>query len=108
MEGMIAQPTRQLQEYYLISCPTHLTINLWIGELIGKLPGLTHSQWILRNITKHHHLNRTIKLELKRDIMKETECQLGMGLCNLPTESKYLLEIDTSKLLDRKIEVQKQ
>ena len=29
-----------------------------------------------------------------------------MGLCNLPPESKCLLEIDTSELLDGKIESQ--
>ena len=35
--------------------------------------------------------------------MKEIERQLNLGLCNLPQESKHLLEIDTSELLNSKI-----
>ena len=38
--------------------------------------------------------------------MKEIERQLDMGLCNLPPESKCLLEIDTSELLSSTIESQ--
>ena len=44
-------------------------------------------------------MNGKIKLDAKQDIMKEIERQLIMGLYNLPTESKCLLEVDTSKLL---------
>ena len=66
--------------------------------LIEKLLALTHSQWIFRNITKHHHTNGTIKLEAKQDVMKETERQLVLGLCNLPPENRFLIKIDTSEL----------
>ena len=72
--------------------------------LIGKLLNLTHSQWIFRNITKHHHTNGTFKLDAKSDIMEEIEFQLDMGLYNLPPESKCLLEIDTPELLSSTIE----
>ena len=30
VEGKIAQTIRNLQEYYLLSCPIHLTISAWI------------------------------------------------------------------------------
>ena len=103
MDGKIARPIRNLQEIYLLSCPTLLTINAWMR---GLLLNLMHLQWIFRNITKYHHMNRTIKLGAKQDIMKEIERQLDMGLCNLPPESKCLLEIDTSELLSSTIESQ--
>ena len=74
--------------------------------LIGKLFYLTQSQWIFLNITKYHHKNGTIKLDAKQDVIKEIKRQLDMGLCNLPTESKRLLKIDTSESLDSKIESQ--
>ena len=74
--------------------------------LTGKLLNLTHSQWIFRNIIKHHHTNRTIKLDVKQDTTKKIERQSDMGLCNLPPESKCMLEIDTSELLNSKIDSQ--
>ena len=33
-EGEIARLIRNLQEYYLLSCPTHLTIDTWMRGLI--------------------------------------------------------------------------
>jgi hypothetical protein len=83
-----------------------MTIDAWMRGLIEKLLALTHSQWIYRNITKHHHTNGTIKLEAKQDIMKEIERQLDLGLNNLPPESKFLLEIDTTDLMSSEIESQ--
>ena len=38
--------------------------------------------------------------------MKKIERQSDMGLCNLPPESKCMLEIDTSELLNSKIDSQ--
>ena len=76
--------------------------------LIRKLLNLTHSHWIFRHITKYHHRNGMVKLNVnvKQDIMKEIKTQLDMGLCNLSPESKCLLEIDTLELLDNKIKNQ--
>ena len=87
---------RNLQELWLLFELTRLTINAWTRGLIEKLLALTHSQWIFRNTTNHHHTNGTMKLDLNQDIMKEIKRQLEMGLCNIPPKSKFLLEIDTS------------
>ena len=38
--------------------------------------------------------------------MKEIKRQIDLGLSNLPPESKFLLEIDTSDLMSSKIESQ--
>ena len=91
MEGKITRQIRQLQGYYLTSCPTHLTIDTWIQGLVGKLLNLTRFKWIFHNITKHHHTNGMIKLDAKQDIMEYIEQQLVMGLCNLPPGRKCLL-----------------
>ena len=69
IEGKITESMRNLQELWLLSEPACLTIDAWMRGLIEKLLTLTHSQWIFRNITKHHHTNRTIKLEAKQDVM---------------------------------------
>ena len=72
-EGKVAKLMRNLQELWLLSEPTCLTINAWMRGLIEKLLALTHSQWIFRNITKHNHTNGTIKLEAKQNVMGEIE-----------------------------------
>ena len=105
-EGKIAWPMRNLQELWLLSKPTHITIDTWMRVIIEKLLALTHPQWIFRNIKKYRHTNGTIKLEAKQDVMKEIERQLDLGLCSLPPESKFLLEIDTLELITSDIESQ--
>merc|ERR1712085_40202 len=67
-------------------------------ELINQLLALTHSQWIFRNITKHHSVNGTIQLEKRESVMKEIERQLDMSMGLLPEDSRCLIEIDTTTL----------
>ena len=62
-EGKIPHLLRNLQSRYIVHCPTLLTIDTWMIGFIYQLLELTHSQWIFRNITKHHHTNGTIELE---------------------------------------------
>ena len=73
------------------------TIDVWMRQFIGQLLELTHSQWIFRNITKHHHTNGTIKLEARDDLLREVDRQLDLGLGSLPPECRCLLEIPRAK-----------
>ena len=75
-----------------------VTIDVWMRRFIGQLLELTHSQWIFRNITKHHHTNGTIKLEAREDVLRKVERQLDLGLVSLPPECKCLLEIPRASL----------
>ena len=105
-EGKITRPLRNLQELWLLSKPTCLTIDAWARGLIKKLLALTHSQWIFRNIIEYHHTNGTIKLEAKQDDMKEIKRQLNLGLCNIPPGNRFLPKIDTSEPMTNDIENQ--
>ena len=73
---------------------------------INQEAARSHPLWIFRYITKNYHTNWTIKLDAKHNITEEIERQLVMGFCNLPPESKFLLEIDTSELLSSTIKSQ--
>ena len=97
-EGKIPLLLKDLQANYLAHCPTMATIDGWMKRFIGQLLELTHSQWIFRNITKHHHTNGTIKLEAREDVLREVERQLDLGLESLPPECKCLLEIPRASL----------
>lgn len=105
-EGKIATAIRDIQELHLISSPTRLSIGSWMKQLINELLQLTHSQWIFRNITKHHQTRGTLHLRVREDILTEIERQLDLGLGSLPAESKFLLEIPSSELLARDTEKQ--
>ena len=97
-EGKIAERLRLEQESYLLGHETRMTIDTWMKGFIDQLLSLTHSQWIFRNITKHHSVNGTIQLEKRESVLKEIERQLEMGMGSLPEESRCLLEIDTTNL----------
>ena len=105
-EGKIALPIRRLQEFYLLHCPTQLTVDAWMQGLIDQLFQMTHSQWIYRNITKHHHTNGTIQLKARREVLNKVERQLNLGFTSLPPESRCLLEIAPADLYNSSTEKQ--
>ena len=61
---------------------------------MGRLLEMTHSQWIFRCISKHHHSNGAIALKSREDVLNRIELQLGKGIEALATEDQWLLEID--------------
>jgi len=97
-EGKVPLLLRELQDNYLSACPTHLTINVWMRGFITQLLQLTHSQWIYRNISKHHKTNGTLQLAARADVIREIDRQLDTGIGSLPEECKCLLEIPEEDL----------
>jgi len=97
-EGKISTEIREMQQFYLLTSPTRISIESWMKGLIDQLLQLTHAQWIFRNITKHHHSNGTIKLAEREEVLSEIEKQLDLGIDVLPEESKFLLEIPPQEL----------
>ena len=79
-EGKIGERIRLLQERHLIGSDTRITIDSWMKGFIDQLLSLTHSQWIFRNITKHHSTNGTLQLENRQMVIKEIERQLELGV----------------------------
>ena len=103
-EGKVSKTLRQYQERFLgvtiVAQRTRLTIDSWMKGLVTKLLEMTHSQWIFRCITKHHSTNGTNVLNTKKEVFREIESQLEMGLEALPPEKQWLLEIDPFRLRD--------
>ena len=46
------------------------------------------------DLPQHHHTKRTIKLNAKNDIIKDTKWQLNVGIALIPLDSKCLLGIN--------------
>ena len=54
LEGKITKHFQIVQARYLPRCPTMLNASDWAKRFIDQLIHITHSQWIYRNISKHH------------------------------------------------------
>jgi hypothetical protein len=55
LEGKVPTELRRLQAEHLAGSSSMMTIDTWIKTLISHLLHITHSQWIYRNISLHHH-----------------------------------------------------
>ena len=75
-EGKLSKTFRRVQENYLTSADTNLTVDSWMKGFVGKLLEMTHSQWIFRCISKHHHTKGTLVLASKEELMGEIKRQL--------------------------------
>jgi hypothetical protein len=76
----------------------------WTKQLISRILQITHSQWIYRNILLHDkskgYLRNKTAEELAENIHRLAELQPE----DVPTESKFLLEIDSGKLIKEHVE----
>ena len=70
-----------------------LTVGSWAKGLVEELMSLTHSQWIYRNVSKHHTTRGLSQQEAERHLDAEIERHRSIGFGTLPPESHYLLEI---------------
>ncbi len=83
-EGEISGRLRAIQELCLRSYSSQRTITLWMKGFIECLLNINDSQWICRNITKHHRSLEKIALVTRQDILTEVGCQLGLGVDSYP------------------------
>lgn len=90
-----------MQQEHLAQTHSLLSIDSWTRGLLDKLLALTHTQWICRNLTKHHRTQGTNALASREEIMKEIEHQLDLGSDGLSPEASCLLEIPTDELLGK-------
>ena len=97
-EGKVAKEFRAHQRRYLASARCRLTADSWTKGFVSQLLQITHSQWIFRCITKHHHTNGTNALKSREEVLTRIEQQLDKGLEALPPEDQWLLEIDPQEL----------
>jgi hypothetical protein len=55
LEGKIPIAIRRVQIEHMAGADSLLTIDSWLRTFISHLLHITHSQWIYRNISLHHH-----------------------------------------------------
>ena len=98
LEGKVSKEFLQMQKEHLLKTQSFLTIDSWTRGFLDKLLSLTHTQWICRNLTKHHRTQGTKALASREEILKEIEHQLNLGSDGLSSDARCLLEIPTDEL----------
>ena len=105
-EGKVAISIRNMQDYYLLQHGGRPTINTWMCGFISKILEVTHTQWICRNITKHHHTKGSAIRSAKEHALREIEKNLDKGIDSLAPECQCLLEIPEDELQGMPLEDQ--
>jgi hypothetical protein len=75
-----------------------LNVDDWMSQFIGKLLHLKHGQWIYRNISKYHEKLGSIQKAEQRDLLLEINHLIHVLPEEVPEESKFLLEVDFTRL----------
>ncbi len=65
-EGKVSIALREMQADYLRRTRTQVKIDRWMKGFIDKLLTLSHTQWLCRNLTKHHKTKGAKALLLKQ------------------------------------------
>ena len=95
LEGKVSKEFLQMQKEHLLKTQSFLTIDSWTRGFLDKLLSLTqHTQWICRNLTKHHRTHGTKALASREEILKEIEHQLNLGSDGLSSDARCLLELE--------------
>ena len=99
-EGKLSKTFRRVQESYLAESDTSLTVDSWLKGFVGKLLEMTHAQWIFRCVSKHHRTKGSLVIAAKKELVKEIERQLDMGVDAIANEDRWMLEINLCELKD--------
>jgi ADP-glucose pyrophosphorylase len=78
----------------------------WTKQLISRILQITHSQWIYRNISLHDKSNGYLRNKTAEELAEEIHRLAELQPEDVPTESKFLLEIDSGKLIKEHVETQ--
>jgi len=94
MQGKLAVQLVRIQERYSASNNNGLDGKSWSTNIITQLLEMSHSQWLYRNFSLHHHtLGYLHRLEEKN--LRKTARELApLRPEAIPATSQYLLEID--------------
>ena len=66
----------------------------------------SHCQWIFRNFTLHDKQQGYLHLKHRKDLLQELDKLIDTPSDDIPEESRYLLELDYSKLYNASFEQQ--
>ena len=78
----------------------------WMKGLASHLMHASHNQWILRNFTLHDKHRGYLRLQPRKDLLRELDRLIDTPPEEVPEGSRYLLELDYSDLYNATFERQ--
>ena len=102
LEGKISKQFYHIQQAYLVGSPSPLNGRDWVKSFISELLNISHTQWLLCNITLHDILQGFLVAARKKELLAEIEKLHNTPIDDIPPESKFLLdcELETLKAAD--------
>lgn len=106
MEGRVSSKIYAMQRYHLVTTNSRLSPKRWMSTFITKVLHTTHSQWIFRNFMLHDRAAGYLRLKECTEATIQIDALLQTHPSSLPTDSQFLLEFDTDKLLSADTDTQ--
>ena len=106
MEGRISSDITALQRNHLTLTGSRLTVKSWTSKFISMILHITHSQWISRNFMLHDNSMGYLHLKEHTDAAIQIDSLMQCRPSSIPTDSHFLLEFDTDRLLSSDIDTQ--
>jgi hypothetical protein len=106
LHGKISINIETIQDLHCTLSPCRITGSDWMKGLASHLMHASHSQWIFRNFTLHDKQRGYLRLQQRKDLLRELDKLIDTPPDEVPEGSRYLLELDYSDLYNASFERQ--
>jgi hypothetical protein len=107
MEGHMSTHFYAIQTFHLAMSSNYLNGEDWTKQFISKILQIMHSQWIFQNITLHDRTHGYLNNKKADEIMQQLNVLSNLAPEDVPEASRFLLEINFSRLSTLHLETQK-
>ena len=105
-EGHISMHFYAIQSFHLSMSSSYLNSEDWAKQFISKILQITHAQWIFRNISLNDKTQGYLCNKKAKEILQIINEFSEVAPEEIPTESRFLLEINFTELTKSHLETQ--
>jgi hypothetical protein len=106
LEGTVTGHIQPMQQESLKTRKARINGQDWIKQLITHLIKISHTQWIVRNLTLHDRQHGHLTNLRREELAAEMERLHSLDPSEVPEESRFLLDFDIDDLAEGDIENQ--
>ena len=100
MEAHISTHFYKIQNFHLAMSSSFLNGADWAKQFISRMLHVTHSQWIVHNISLHNKINGYLHKKKSEEIALELELLAGIALEDVPAKSRIYLRSTSAIFLN--------
>jgi hypothetical protein len=106
-EGYISSHFYNIQRFHLLMSNHFLIGSDWTKQFISKIPQITHSHWIYRNISLHDRQQGCLRNKQLDDLLQEITKLSDLSPNEVPDSCRFLLEVNFTDLTSLHLETQR-